>query len=148
MTIRKALKEDINNGLLDIFIEGYRYHCTGRPDVFSNKSDEALHKDLENMVPSDNILVIEDDGKIVGYIVYEIRDKHAKTLWVDQLVVSKESRGKGYGKELMNKIDEIAKSEDCVRVELECWSFNENALGMYEHLGFGEQRVKLEKKVR
>ena len=100
------------------------------------------------MITLHNILVIEDDGKIVGYIVYEIRDKHAKTMWVDQLVISKESRGKGYGKELMNKIDEIAKSEDCVRVELECWSFNESALGMYEHLGFDEQRVKLEKKVR
>ena len=52
------------------------------------------------------------------------------------------------GKELMNKIDEIAKEENCERIELECWAFNENALGMYEHLGFGEQRVKLDKKVR
>ena len=48
----------------------------------------------------------------------------------------------------MNKIDEIAKEENCERIELECWAFNENALGMYEHLGFGEQRVKLDKKVR
>lgn len=148
MIIRKAISEDIDNGLLDVFIEGYRYHCHGRPDIFSNKSDDALNDDLKHMVPSDNILVIEKDGKIVGYIAYEIREKHAKTMWVDQLVISEDCRGKGYGKELMNKIDEIAKEENCERIELECWAFNENALGMYEHLGFGEQRVKLDKKVR
>lgn len=38
--IRTASLADINNGLLEVFIEGYRYHQNGRPDVFSSLSDE------------------------------------------------------------------------------------------------------------
>ena len=105
-------------------------------------------EDVVGRVLNDNILVVEDEGTIVGFIIYEIKEKHAKTMWVDQIIISDKYHKKGYGKKLMNKIYEIAKEENCVRVELECWSFNDNAIDMYKHLGFNEQRVKLEKKVR
>ena len=148
MEIRKVQKDDLNKGLVDVFIEGYRYHCDGRPDIFSHKSDDNLKEDLVKAIVNDSILVLEDEDKIVGYIDYEIREKHAKTIWVDQLVISEKCRGKGYGKKLMEEIARIAKEEGCERIELECWSFNDSALGMYKHLGFDEQRVKLETKVK
>ena len=96
---------------------------------------------------NDNIMVLEDEDRIVGYIQYEIREKHAKTMWVDQLVIDKQCQKKGYGKLLLDKVIELAKQENCERIELECWAFNDNAVGMYNHIGFSEQRVKLEKKL-
>ena len=47
MEIREATLEDVDNGLLEVFIEGYRYHQNGRPDIFQIQSDEDLKKDLE-----------------------------------------------------------------------------------------------------
>ncbi|MBQ3297770.1 MAG: GNAT family N-acetyltransferase [Bacilli bacterium] len=147
MLIREVKDTDISKGLLNVFIEGFRYHYNGRPDIFSNKSDEELKEDLINSIMNDNIMVLEDEDRIVGYIQYEIREKHAKTMWVDQLVIDKQCQKKGYGKLLLDKVIELAKQENCERIELECWAFNDNAVGMYNHIGFSEQRVKLEKKL-
>ena len=147
MLIREVKDTDISKGLLNVFIEGFRYHYNGRPDIFSNKSDEELKEDLINSIMNDNIMVLEDENRIVGYIQYEIREKHAKTMWVDQLVIDKQYQKKGYGKLLLDKVIELAKQENCERIELECWAFNDNAVGMYNHIGFSEQRVKLEKKL-
>ena len=147
MLIREVKDTDISKGLLNVFIEGFRYHYNGRPDIFSNKSDEELKEDLINSIMNENIMVLEDKDRIVGYIQYEIREKHAKTMWVDQLVIDKQCQKKGYGKLLLDKVIELAKQENCERIELECWAFNDNAVGMYNHIGFSEQRVKLEKKL-
>lgn len=48
MKIRDAKKEDLSNNLLDLYIQGFRYHYNARPDVFGNKTDEQLENDLLN----------------------------------------------------------------------------------------------------
>ena len=143
MIIREAKKEDLNNNLLSLYIQGFRFHYNGRPDVFSNKIDEQLKDSLLEEMNKLSFLVLEDDG-IKGYIAYHIKDKHDKILWIDQLVIDENNRNHGYGKKLIEELKEIAKTEGCKRVELDCWSFNQNAIDMYNHLGFNEQRVMLE----
>lgn len=144
--IRKATYEDINNNLLNIYIDGFKYHLNGRSDIFSDKSEHDLKEDLLKTINEENILVIENDI-IIGYAVYEIKEKRQKTIWLDQIVIDKYHRHKGYGKLLMDKIKEIAKNENCVRIEFSCWSFNENAINMYKHLGFEEQKIIFEMKI-
>jgi ribosomal protein S18 acetylase RimI-like enzyme len=147
--IRKASLNDVDNNLLNIFIDGFSFHLNERPDIFSNKSDEELKEELINKINNvDNVIVAEVNNKILGFIIFQIKEKHHKNLWIDQLVVDKNSRGKGIAKLLMNKVNEIAIQENCERIEFCCWSFNDNALGVYNHLGFEEQRVIFEKKVR
>ena len=48
IVIKEADKEDINNGLLEVYIEGYRYHQNGRPDIFINLSDDTLKEEKTN----------------------------------------------------------------------------------------------------
>ena len=48
----------------------------------------------------------------------------------------------------MNKAKEIAEENNCDRIELNCWMFNENALAMYEHIGFKKQRIMYEMKLK
>lgn len=146
MDIRKAKLEDIDLNLLDLYIDGFKYHYNGRPDVFGNKDEQVLKNDLIETINNSNILVLEDNGKILGYVAYQIKDKHKHniTLWVDELVIDKDNRNSGLGKKLMDKIKEIAKENDCKRIEFCCWSFNENAMNMYKHIGYKEQRVILE----
>lgn len=146
MIIRKANKEDLNNNLLNLYIQGFRFHYNGRPDVFSIKTDGELKESLLNELNKLTFLVIEDPS-IKGYIAYHIKDKHDKILWVDQLIIDENFRHQGYGKMLMDKVIGIAKEENCKRVELDVWSFNNNAIDMYEHIGFSEQRVMLEIKI-
>ena len=78
---------------------------------------------------------------------YKIKEKHTKKLDVDQLIISEKYRGKGLGKKLMNEVKNIALKNECDRIELNCWMFNENALAMYEHIGYNRQRIIYEMKL-
>lgn len=145
--IREAKISDIENGLLEVFIEGYRYHQKGRPDIFKNLSDEELRQDLINNFESLSTIVLILNNEIVGYLSYKIKERHTKKLDVDQLIISEKCRHKGFGKMLMNEAKNIAKKNNCDRIELNCWLFNENALDMYEHIGFERQRIIYEMKL-
>ena len=147
LKVREATLDDIDNGLLEVFIEGYRYHQNGRPDIFANVSDENLKNDLIQNFDRLNTIVILDDKNIVGYLSYKIKKHHTGKLDVDQLVILEQYRGKGLGKKLMDDAKRIAKENDCDRIELNCWLFNENALAMYEHIGFNRQRIIYEMKL-
>ena len=145
--IREANINDIENGLLEVFIDGYRYHQNGRPDIFENLSDEELKQDLIKNFESLTTIVLTENNEIVGYLAYRIKERHVKKLDVDQLVISEKCRNKGYGKMLMNEVKNIAKKLGCARIELNCWLFNENALAMYEHIGFERQRIIYEMRI-
>ena len=147
LKIRKATLNDFDKGLLKVFIEGYRYHQNGRPDIFANLSDEELKNDLIQNFNRLTTLVILDDEKIVGYLSYIIKKRHTGKLDVDQLVILEERRGQGLGKKLMEEAKKIAKENECDRIELNCWLFNENALNMYEHIGYNRQRIIYEMKL-
>ena len=147
LKIREATLNDLDKGLLKVFIEGYRYHQNGRPDIFANLSDEELKNDLIQNFNRLTTLVILDDEKIVGYLSYIIKKRHTGKLDVDQLVILEEYRGRGLGKKLMEEAKKIAKENECDRIELNCWLFNENALNMYEHIGYNRQRIIYEMKL-
>ena len=145
--IREGRIEDLNEGLLDVFIEGYRFHQNGRPDIFADISDEMLKQDLIKNMETLSILVILDNENVVGYIAYEIREKHSKKINIDQLVITEKYRKDGLGKKLMDAVKNIGIEEKCDRIELDCWMFNTNALAMYEHIGFDRQRIIYEMKL-
>ena len=139
--IREATINDLDKGLLNVFIEGYRFHQNGRPDIFSNISDETLKDDLIKNFETLLTIVILDNDAIVGYLSYKIKERRTKKLYIDQLVIIEKYRGKGLGKKLMDEVKNIAIKNNCDRIELDCWMFNENALSMYEHIGFNRQRI-------
>lgn len=145
--IREASIRDIDNGLLEVFIEGYRYHQNGRPDIFSNLSNDELKEDLIRNFDNLATIVILDEDNIVGYLSYKIKEKHTKKLDVDQLIISESNRSQGLGKKLMDEAKNIALKNKCDRIELNCWMFNENALAMYEHIGYNRQRIIYEMKL-
>ncbi len=145
--MREATLEDINKGLLEVFIEGYKYHQNGRPDIFANVPDEDLKKNLIQNFDRLTTIVILDDERIAGYLSYKIKKHHTGKLYVDQLVILEQYRGKGLGKKLMDEVKKIAKENNCDRIELNCWLFNENALAMYEHIGYNRQRIIYEMKI-
>ncbi len=144
MKIREATISDLNNGLLNVFIEGYRYHQNGRPDIFADLSDKSLKEDLIKQFENLSILVIIDNDIIIGYLAYKIKEKHVKKLDIDQLIITEQYRKKGFGKALMNEAKNIALKNNCDRIELNCWIFNEEAISMYEHIGFEKQRIVYE----
>ena len=147
MNIRTAKICDIDNNLLKLYKKIFNMHYKERKDIFCEKSDDELRNDLVNILNSlDEIIwVIEIDNVIIGYIDFKFRTKVTKHIFINQIMIDDKYRGKGYGKKLIMELVQLAKKNNFERVELNCWSFNENALKFYEKMGFISQRVILEK---
>jgi len=147
MNIRKATLEDINNNLLDLYMDGFLYHSNERSDIFSLKDEGQLKDELTVILNEFNTLVLENNGKILGFACYKIKNIYSRVLWLEYFVVDKNYRGLGYGKMIMDRLKEIARDSLCSRIELCCWSFNKNAMEIYKNMEFDEQRIIFEMKV-
>ena len=155
MQIRRIQKEDRKQIIL-LLEQVSRLHIERRADIFKTKTYEVFDKyALEIISNKEKItFVAEQDNKILGIIILKIKEvknhinlKDSKTLWVDELCVNKENRGEGIGKQLINKAKEIAKELKCIRLELNCWEMNKEAIAFYEKLGMQTQRRIMELKL-
>ena len=135
MKIKKACLEDIENNLLNLYQELEEYHYNNRPEIFKKSNIKELKQELVDKI--NDIIVIEKEGRIQAFAIYTTKDRMSqKVLFIEQVIVDKKSRNKGYLKELINYIKKIAKERECSRIELCCWKFNKNTKEVYEHLGF------------
>jgi len=102
-------------------------------DVFERSHSDSLYQDYwEN---AEAYGIVSNEGKMLACI--EIcPEEWSNRLLVTELWVSEELRGKGIGKQLMDKAKEIAVSQKRRAVFLETQSCNTNAIGFYLHEGF------------
>lgn len=75
-----------------------------------------------------------------GSIFYEIKIRGGISGHIEDIVVSQSYRGKGLGKELINKLIQNAKKEGCYKVTLSCEKSN---IGFYEKIGFVGDQVSM-----
>ena len=155
MKIRKIQKED-RKQIIPLLEQVSRLHIKRRADIFKTKKYQDIDKYALELISNKEKItfVAEQENKILGIIVLKIKEvknhinlKDSKTLWVDELCVNKENRGEGIGKQLINKAKEIAKELNCIRVELNCWEMNEEAIAFYEKQGMQTQRRIMELKL-
>jgi len=84
-------------------------------------------------------LVLEDDetGKLIGLALYYIRYSTWKgqRLYLEDLIVSENYRGKGFGKQLFDALLEIAKKEGYRGMVWQALDWNTPALEFYKKYG-------------
>ena len=152
MDIRRANKNDIIQ-VIPLLYEVAKLHIEKRPDVFKIKSHEEIKSNLEEMIQDESniILIAEDKQVAVGVIICKVREindhtnlKNIKVLWINEICVKQEYRRNGIGRSLIEKAKEIAKENNCLRLELNCWEVNEEAMKFYENQGLTTQRRVME----
>ena len=78
------------------------------------------------------------DGKEVGFALYFHNFSTflgRAGLYLEDLFVKPEYRGKGYGKALLKKLAAIAVERGCGRLEWSCLDWNKPSIGFYRSLG-------------
>lgn len=154
MKAREANIRDLKQ-IIPIMKQVQDLHVEMRPDIFISKGTKEIKEQAINVVKGveRTMLVAENDNlEIVGILIYKIKEidsgtnlKRAKVLNVSELCVEEKQRGKGIGKLLMQEVEKRKDKLGCSRLELNCWSFNENALKFYEAIGMKAQRIFYEK---
>lgn len=84
------------------------------------------------------MLVLEDDGDIVGFAIAEASEAKARLITVD---VDPGRRGMGYGAELLVALENEARKRGSESMRLEVRVNNAAARKLYEKAGYSETRV-------
>ena len=153
MEIRKAFDKDVFN-LFDLLFTVQALHANGRPDVFKVGATKYTHQEIKDIVNGENTpvyVLVDQEDCAVGYAFCSLLEEketenlYAKrTLYIDDLCVKEDLRGKGYGKKLYDYVLLRAKEFSCDRVTLNVWHLNQSALRFYEKLGMKPLKTTME----
>ena len=152
MEIRFATIEDVP-GILQLLKQVGAVHHRGRPDIFRSNAQKYGPSQVIAMLDSFKtpIFVAVEDGAVLGYcfcIVHEHEKDPVLTdrteLYIDDLCVDENCRGKGIGKRLYENACRYGKMRGCSSITLNVWCCNESAMKFYESLGMKPQKIGME----
>lgn len=133
MEIRKAVRKDVP--LIMAFIRGIAEYEKMGADVHA--TEEMLAEWLFDKGIAETVFVVED-GKEVGFALYfhNFSTFVGKGgLYLEDLFVLPEHRGKGYGKALFLHLVDTARKRNCGRMEWVCLNWNQPSIDFYRSMG-------------
>ena len=149
--IRKAAKEDIQR-IIELLHQVNMVHHVLRPDLFKPYTTKYNEQELEAMLDDDSKpIFVNDEGTVLGYAFCQITEvksnqllEDIKTLYIDDICVDENARGKHVGKALYEYVRDYAKAIGCNNITLNVWEGNEPALHFYKNMGMQVQKTTME----
>lgn len=153
MEIRRAKEQDME-GINRLLLQVCLVHHKGRPDLFKYGAKKYTDEQLRNIIHDDNrpiFMAVDEENHVLGY-AFCIFQQHIgdniltdiKTLYIDDLCVDEEIRGRHIGKQLYEKVLSFAREQGCYNVTLNVWSCNESAMKFYQACGLLPQKIGME----
>lgn len=132
-TIRPARPDE--TGLVLEFIKKLAVYEKCADDVVADEA--TLHQSLF-VEHSAEVLFGEEDGTVVGFALFFYNFSTfvgRKGLYLEDLFILPEKRGRGYGKRFLKHLAQLAVEQGCGRMEWICLDWNAPALGVYRSIG-------------
>ena len=153
LNIRRACVGDIPR--IDALLEQVcLIHHEGRPDLFKYGTKKYTHGQLEEIIADDSrpvFVAVDGAGYLCGYaFCIFIRHENdniltdVRTLYIDDLCVDENLRGRHIGSALYDAVRKFAKESGCYNLTLNVWSCNVPAMKFYEACGLKPQKTILE----
>ena len=151
--VRRALEKDIPK-IMELLIQVDMVHHNGGPDIFKGPATKYTVCELEDIIKNDEtpVFVYDDGDNVLGHafcIHKQVKDDHVltdiRTLYIDDICVDENARGKHVGKALYEHVTDYAREKDFYNVTLNVWSCNPTALRFYEAMGLVPQKICMEK---
>lgn len=143
--IRPATERDLGQ-MRSLFEVVDQHHASALPQMFradreNGRSDEFLAGILAN--PEAALLVCASGDQLTGLVHVSIRQSpdipilaERRFAVIENLVVHRDFRGRGLGKLLVEAAHRWIMDHDVSDVELHVFEFNEDAIALYERLGY------------
>lgn len=102
----------------------------------SNTSELMLEEGFSEN-PAFGVFMGEAEGEIVGMALYYYRYStwKGRRIYLEDLIISEQFRGKGYGKALFEAVIDEGKKEDCSGMMWQVIDWNESAIEFYKTYG-------------
>ncbi len=133
MTFRYAERKDVN--LILQFIKELADYEKMLNEVVA--TPELLEEWIFDKNKAEVIFVLED-SKEVGFALFFHNFSTflgRSGIYLEDLYVKPECRGKGYGKALLTKLAQIAVERGCGRLEWWCLDWNQKSIDFYKSMG-------------
>ncbi len=149
--IRKANTKDIQR-IIELLHQVNMVHHVIRPDLFKPHTTKYNELELEALLDDeDKPIFVFDDAMVLGYAFCQVSEvkgnqllEDIKTLYIDDICVDENARGKHVGKALYEYVRDYAKSIGCNNITLNVWEGNDAALQFYRNMGMKVQKTTME----
>lgn len=129
-----------------------KVHHQGRPDLFRAEGKKYTDDDLMAIFdnPLTPVFVYEEEGAVLGYAFCALVHQDSgslmpiTTLYIDDLCVDAQARGRHIGKALFEYVKAYAKENGCHNITLHVWECNPSAKAFYQALGLTPQYTSME----
>jgi GNAT superfamily N-acetyltransferase len=130
MIVRQGEKEDLPQ-VLELIRELAVYEKAGKE---VSNTVERMEQDGFGNHPVFDFFVAESENRIVGISVFYYRYStwKGKRLYLEDIIVTEQERGKGIGKLLFDKTMEKSLSENCSGMMWQVLDWNEPAINFYQ----------------
>jgi len=101
-------------------------------------TEEDLRRELFGPRPSAEVVIAELDGTAAGFALFFLNFSTflgRPGLYLEDLYVRPEHRGRGVGRAVLRHLARIARSRNCGRFEWAVLDWNRDAIRFYESLG-------------
>ena len=149
--IRTANTSDLKR-IIELLHQVNMVHHVIRPDLFKPYATKYNEQELEDLLSDESKpIFVYDDGVVRGYAfcqISEVKDNQllqdVKTLYIDDICVDENARGKHVGKALYEYVRDYARSIGCYHITLNVWEGNAAALSFYRNMGMKVQKTTME----
>ncbi|HET7711383.1 MAG TPA: GNAT family N-acetyltransferase [Thermoanaerobaculia bacterium] len=132
--IRKATEEDV--GMVLYFIRALAEYERLAERVTA--TEETLRATLFGQPRFAEVLIGEEDGRAVGFALFFHNYSTflgRPGIYLEDLFVVPEARGRGYGKALLARLASIARERQCHRMEWAVLDWNTPSIDFYRAMG-------------
>ncbi len=153
-TIKRATALHVY-GINKLLMQVLEVHHKGRPDLFKGGVKKYTDDELIEIINDDSrpiFVLVDKDEKVLGYafcVYQQYKDSNIltdiKTLYIDDICVDENERGRYIGKSLYEYVIDFASKNGFYNVTLNVWSCNPGAVRFYEKMGMTPYKVCMEK---
>ena len=135
MNIRLAEEKDIDS-VIKLLTQVLNIHAKIRPDIFIGGTTKYTKEELMEIFNDANrpvYVAVDENDSVMGY-----------ALFIDDLCVDQNIRGKHVGQKIFEHVKEEAKKMGCYEVTLNVWEGNDTARRFYEKMGMVPKETQME----
>ena len=153
MNIRLAEEKDIDS-VIKLLTQVLNIHAKIRPDIFIGETTKYTQEELMEIFNDANrpvYVAVDENDSVMGYAFCIKKEQPFSTnmvpfdsLFIDDLCVDQNIRGKHVGQKIFEHVKEEAKKMGCYEVTLNVWEGNDTARRFYEKMGMVPKETQME----